>query len=108
MRVLCPHCKRPSGAGDSLLTEYGLTDAYEPAGCAHCAATGYRGRTGIYEVMPVTEEIRALILAGSDRGRILELASHNGVRSMREDAVAKARAGITSIAEVERMTAGLL
>jgi type IV pilus assembly protein PilB len=108
VRVLCPHCKRQSGAPDSLLAEYGLTEAYEAAGCEHCAGGGYRGRTGVYEVLPVTEEIRALVLEGAARERILTAARLNGVRSLREDAVQKARAAITSIAEVERLTIGLL
>lgn len=110
VRVLCPHCKQPSKAPESLLAEYGLyeSEAFEPVGCTRCAATGYRGRMGIYEVMSVSEEIRALVLNRGSVDEIAAMAVSQGMRRMREDGIAKVRAGQTSIAEIERMTTSML
>jgi type IV pilus assembly protein PilB len=110
VRVLCPHCKQPSKAPESLLAEYGLyeSEAFEPVGCTRCAATGYRGRMGIYEVMSVSEEIRSLVLARGSVDEIAATAMGQGMRRMREDGIAKVRAGQTSIAEIERMTTSML
>jgi type IV pilus assembly protein PilB len=110
VRVLCAHCKRPSKAPESLLAEYGLyeSEAFEPVGCTRCTATGYRGRMGIYEVMSVSEEIRALVLSRASVDEIAAAATAQGMRRMREDGIAKVRAGQTSIAEIERMTTSML
>jgi type IV pilus assembly protein PilB len=110
VRTLCPHCKRPSKAPESLLAEYGLyeSEAFEPVGCSRCATTGYRGRMGIYEVMSVTEEVRGLILSRASVDEIAAAAMRQGMRRMRDDGIAKVRAGQTSIAEIERMTTSML
>jgi type IV pilus assembly protein PilB len=110
VRVLCQHCKQPSKAPESLLAEYGLyeSEAFEPVGCSRCAVTGYRGRLGIYEVMSVSEEIRALVLSRASVDEIAAAAMGQGMRRMREDGIAKVRAGQTSIAEIERMTTSML
>jgi type IV pilus assembly protein PilB len=110
VRMLCPHCKKASKAPESLLAEYGLYEgeAYEPVGCSRCAATGYRGRIGLYEVMSVTEEVRSLILERASVDDIAAVAVSQGMRRMREDGIAKVRAGQTSIAEIERMTTSML
>ncbi len=110
VRVLCQHCKQASKAPESLLAEYGLyeSEAFEPVGCSRCANTGYRGRMGIYEVMSVTEEVRALVL---DRAPVDDIAAavvRQGMRRMRDDGIAKVRAGQTSIAEIERLTTSML
>jgi type IV pilus assembly protein PilB len=110
VRVLCPHCKQPSKAPEELLAEYGLyeSEAFEPVGCTRCAVTGYRGRMGIYEVMSITEEIRGLVLARASVDEIAAAAMRQGMRRMRDDGIAKVRAGQTSIAEIERMTTSML
>jgi type IV pilus assembly protein PilB len=110
VRVLCQHCKQPSKAPESLLAEYGLyeSEAFEPVGCTRCSVTGYRGRMGIYEVMSVTEEIRALVLSHASVDEITAAAMSQGMRRMRDDGIAKVRAGQTSIAEIERMTTSML
>jgi type IV pilus assembly protein PilB len=110
VRVLCAHCKQPSKAPESLLAEYGLyeSEAFEPVGCTRCAATGYRGRMGIYEVMSITEEIRGLVLSRASVDEIAAAAIAQGMRRMREDGIAKVRAGQTSIAEIERMTTSMI
>jgi type IV pilus assembly protein PilB len=110
VRTLCQHCKRPSKAPESLLAEYGLyeSEAFEPVGCSRCSATGYRGRMGIYEVMSVTEEIRSLVLGRASVDDIAAAAMNQGMRRMRDDGIAKVRAGQTSIAEIERMTTSMI
>jgi len=110
VRTLCPHCKRPSKAPESLLAEYGLyeSEAFEPVGCSRCAATGYRGRMGIYEVMSVNEEIRSLVLSRASVDDIAAAAMRQGMRRMRDDGIAKVRAGQTAIAEIERMTTSMI
>ncbi|HEV7936531.1 MAG TPA: ATPase, T2SS/T4P/T4SS family [Solirubrobacteraceae bacterium] len=110
VRTLCPHCKRASKAPESLLAEYGLyeSEAFEPVGCTRCATTGYRGRMGIYEVMSVTEEVRSLVLSRASVDDIAATAMSQGMRRMRDDGIAKVRAGQTSIAEIERMTTSMI
>jgi type IV pilus assembly protein PilB len=110
VRTLCQHCKQPSKAPESLLAEYGLyeSEAFEPVGCTRCAGSGYRGRMGVYEVMSITEEIRALVLSHASVDDIAAAATRQGMRRMREDGIAKVRAGQTSIAEIERMTTTML
>jgi type IV pilus assembly protein PilB len=110
VRTLCAHCKRPSKAPESVLAEYGLyeSEAFEPVGCTRCATTGYRGRMGIYEVMSVTEEIRGMVLGRASVDEIAAAAIGQGMRRMRDDGIAKVRAGQTSIAEIERMTTSML
>ncbi len=110
VRVLCPHCKQPSKAPEAMLAEYGLyeSEAFEPVGCTRCATTGYRGRMGIYEVMSVSEEIRSIVLKRGSVDEIAATAMGQGMRRMRDDGIAKVRAGQTSIAEIERMTTSML
>jgi type IV pilus assembly protein PilB len=110
VRVLCQHCKQPSKAPEALLAEYGLyeSEAFEPVGCSRCSNSGYRGRMGIYEVMSITEELRALVLDRASVDDIAAAAVRHGMRRMREDGIAKVRAGQTSIAEIERMTTSML
>jgi type IV pilus assembly protein PilB len=110
VRMLCSHCKAPSKAPESVLAEYGLSasEAFDPVGCSRCSATGYRGRLGIYEVMSVSEEIRALVLAHASVDEIAAAAVAKGMRRLRDDGIARVRSGQTSIAEVERMTSSVL
>jgi type IV pilus assembly protein PilB len=110
VRMLCVHCKQPSKAPESLLAEYGLQgcEVFEPVGCPRCSNSGYRGRVGIYEVMSIDEEVRKLVL---DRGSVDEIAAaaeRQGMLRMRDDGIAKVRAGQTSIAEIERLTASMV
>ena len=106
VRRLCRHCRRAitvPGA-DVGIEGGGETTVYEPVGCVHCSATGYRGRQGIYEVMTVTDEIRAMIVARATAPEIMRTAVAQGMRPLREAGLAKVRAGETSIAEVARVT----
>jgi type IV pilus assembly protein PilB len=110
LRMLCTHCKRPQEVPDSVLDEHGLAGAepFEAVGCSRCGGSGYRGRIGVYEVMTVSERIRALILARAAVDEMVEVAVEEGMRRLRDDGLQKVREGLTSIAEVERMTNSVL
>jgi type IV pilus assembly protein PilB len=110
VRLLCPHCKRPMSLPDALAERYGLRDAevFEPGGCQRCSHTGYRGRVGVYEVMSMSDELKAMVLERARVEEIASLAQHRGMRRLRDDGMDKVRAGLTSVAEVERITASVL
>jgi type IV pilus assembly protein PilB len=110
VRLLCHHCKKPQKVSDAVLAEHGLTGAepFEPVGCSRCAGSGYRGRVGVYEVMTVSEHIRALILERASVDVMVSVATRDGMRRLRDDGLEKVREGLTSIAEIERMTTSLL
>jgi type IV pilus assembly protein PilB len=110
VRMLCRHCKRPLKVSETVLAEHGLAGAepYEAVGCSRCGGSGYRGRLGLYEVMSVSEPIRALILERASVDAMVEIAVGEGMLRLRDDGLVKVREGLTSIAEVERMTSSLL
>jgi type IV pilus assembly protein PilB len=110
VRMLCKHCKRPLNVSDAVLAEHGLTGVqpYEPVGCSRCGGAGYRGRMGLYEVMSVSERIRSLILERGSVDDMVAIAVEEGMLRLRDDGMHKVREGLTSIAEVERITASLL
>ncbi len=110
-RRLCVQCKAPVDIPRDSLLEAGFDEAdldgswspYRPVGCAACN-NGYKGRVGIYQVMPISEEIQRIILADGNALEIAEQASREGVRSLRESGLQKVRAGITSLEEVLAVT----
>ncbi len=110
-RRLCPNCKRPANLPEHALLAEGFTQAqldagiqlYEAVGCDECTE-GYKGRTGIYQVMPMTDEIATIVLAGGNALQIAEAAQQIGVNDLRQSALMKAAAGITSLAEINRVT----
>ena len=113
VRVLCDRCKSPRQLTGSVLTEdprYGVLglqldeNIYEPTGCERCNGTGYRGRTGVFEMLETDQQIRQMIASQSDSGSIGVAAKHAGMTTMFEHGVAKCRAGVTSAAEVLRVT----
>jgi type IV pilus assembly protein PilB len=110
VRMLCKHCKRPLHVSEAVLAEHGLTgvEPYEPVGCSRCGGAGYRGRMGLYEVMTVSEPIRTLILERASIDDMVAVAVKEGMLRLRDDGMQKVREGLTSIAEVERITASLL
>jgi type IV pilus assembly protein PilB len=110
VRMLCKHCKRPLHLPDHVLEEYGLAGAepFDAVGCSRCGGSGYRGRIGVYELMSVSEPIRALILERGSVDDMVAVALREGMLRLRDDGMQKVRAGLTSIAEVERMTTSLL
>jgi len=110
VRMLCTHCKRPQQLSEAVLAEHGLTGAQplEAVGCSRCGGSGYRGRMGVYEVMSVDERIRSLVLEHGSVDEIAAAAEGAGMERLRDDGIEKVRAGLTSIAEIERMTSSLL
>jgi type IV pilus assembly protein PilB len=110
VRMLCKHCKRVQNVSEAVLAEHGLAgvEPYEAVGCSRCGATGYRGRVALYEVMTVSEPIRALILERASVDDMVQVALGEGMLRLRDDGLHKVREGMTSIAEVERMTTSLL
>jgi type IV pilus assembly protein PilB len=108
-RTLCSHCKKRSMIPADALREYGFPaqfdiEAYEPVGCARCASSGYRGRTGLFEVMMMSDQIRTLTLQRAANKEIEAVAISEGMRRLREDGLEKVKAGLTSMAEVSRVT----
>jgi type IV pilus assembly protein PilB len=108
-RKLCDECKRPAKLSDALRAEHGLGDAevFDAEGCLRCGWTGYHGRTAVYEVMPVTEEVRSLILDRRGHADIAAAAAARGARTLSEDGIDKVRQGLTSLVEITRVTTTL-
>lgn len=109
VRVNCQSCKRGEQTSPELLQEAGLPAtepfvAYEGVGCEACDQTGYRGRIGIFELLPVDEDIRVPILEKTSSNIIKQQAVSKGMVTLRADGLEKVRAGLTSIAEVLRVT----
>jgi general secretion pathway protein E len=112
VRRVCPDCRQPATPTDHELSELGLgsleesRDAkfYVGKGCERCFQTGYRGRTGIYELMLIHEDVQDLIYQRAPAGSIKKLALQAGMQTLRMDGARKALAGITTVAEVLRVT----
>ncbi|MCI0667593.1 MAG: type IV-A pilus assembly ATPase PilB [Methylococcaceae bacterium] len=109
-RRLCEHCKKEAHLPKDLLLQTGFKEAelgqlviYEPVGCDHCV-NGYKGRVGIYQVMPITEKINRIILEGGNALQLTEQAKAEGVNDLRESGLNKVRLGITSLEEIDRVT----
>ncbi len=111
-RRLCPNCKKPvdippeallnAGFGEADLD--GSWQAYGPGGCDICKQTGYKGRVGIYQVMPISEDINRLILKNGTALDIAEQAKREGVLNLREAGLLKVKQGLTSLEEVLAVT----
>jgi general secretion pathway protein E len=93
VRKLCPHCKRADDHG-----------RYHPVGCKECGMSGYKGRTGVYELMVADDKVRALIHSRAAESQLFVAAESAGLRSMREDGQRLVELGITSAEEVMRVT----
>jgi type IV pilus assembly protein PilB len=106
-RRLCT-CKLPADVEEEVLLAAGFSDAdldgtwtpYRPVGCDRCSGGGYKGRVGIYQVMPISEEIQRIILAGGNAMEIAAQAKLDGVSDLRTSGLRKVRQGLTSIEEV--------
>jgi type II secretory ATPase GspE/PulE/Tfp pilus assembly ATPase PilB-like protein len=106
VRKLCNACKTPSKPDNSILKEYDMRTEkiFAAASCDNCRKTGYSGRLGIFELMPVSPVIQEAISSGASTREIKELSIKEGMITLRQDALGKVAAGITSIAEVNRVT----
>jgi type IV pilus assembly protein PilB len=110
-RKLCNNCKAPIDMPPEALLKEGYTEEevdqgikiYKPVGCASCT-DGYKGRTGLYQVMPVTEEIQRIILQEGNAVDIASQAAAEGIWDLRKSGLEKAKAGITSLDEVNQCT----
>jgi len=111
-RKLCPQCRRPEDIPPEALLRAGFTEAdldgtwqpLGPAGCDHCKGTGYKGRVGVYEVMPISDEMRQVIMRNGNSLDIAEQARREGIRTLRQSGLRKVRTGVTSLEEIEAVT----
>jgi type II secretory ATPase GspE/PulE/Tfp pilus assembly ATPase PilB-like protein len=107
IRRLCPHCKRPWKVDKDFLRRVGFPverlgegTIYEAAGCEACRGSGYAGRTGIYEILPIDDDIRQMINERASSVTIKQWAIEHGMRTLRMDGWRKVLAGITTLSEV--------
>ncbi|MDA8239538.1 MAG: ATPase, T2SS/T4P/T4SS family [Nitrospiraceae bacterium] len=106
VRKTCTRCRvsRPVSEEMRRKFDYTITDMWAGEGCEHCSGTGYRGRVGIFEVLPVGDEIRDLVMRRATVKEIKDKAVALGMRTLREDGIQKVKDGITTIDEVLRVT----
>ena len=112
VRVLCKHCKEPYDPLPQELEELGKakdtwtkgSPLYRPVGCPECMDTGYRGRMAIYEIMPVYEALKRPMADRVDANRLRAIAIEEGMQDLRYDGMLKVIKGLTSLAEVTRVT----
>ena len=109
VRVLCDKCKESYKPSHEMLEGLHISaheklTFYKPRGCKYCENAGYKGRIGIFELLEVSEEAKKLVLGKASSGEIKELARREGMRTLWEDGLAKAKQGITSVEEVLKVT----
>ncbi|HQG43909.1 MAG TPA: type II secretion system ATPase GspE, partial [Spirochaetota bacterium] len=111
VRTICPHCKQSYKPDAVVLKDLGIKSTqlqgkklYKGKGCDKCINTGYLGRTGIYELLPITNDIRKLIMEHADAVTIKEKAIANGMKTLLLDGIEKAFQGITTLEEVLRVS----
>src|SRR5207344_1449218 len=110
-RQLCEKCKQAFTPEESELIEAGYAESripdlgvfFRPSGCQSCSNTGYRGRIGLYEVMPMTEEIERLAVERASSETVKRVAIEQGMYTLRDDGLHKAASGLTSIEEIARV-----
>ncbi len=116
LRTICPECRSSYEPAPEILAELGGDHAaagpdgsrlWRGKGCAKCFHTGYKGRTGVFEILAMDDELRAAVLAGASTQELRQAAKRGGMRTLRESAVELLFAGRTTIEEVLRETAGL-
>jgi general secretion pathway protein E len=112
VRILCSACRQSYHPSPDELAKLGVsaerasaTTWFRAGGCPECLSTGYRGRIGIYEILVLDDELRALVLAKTDANSIKARAMERGMRTLREDGAQKVMSGITTTEEVLRVTA---
>ncbi len=110
VRRLCERCRQPDTLPAEVARELGATAAegweiYAPEGCDECSRTGYRGRQGLYEVLPVSPAVRRLVLERAPASAIKQEAMRDGMLTLRADGIRKIEQGITSVEEVLKETA---
>jgi type IV pilus assembly protein PilB len=111
-RKLCTQCKRPEDIPPEALVQAGFGEedldgswqAFGPTGCDACKGTGYKGRIGIYEVMPISDEMRQLIMRSANALDIADQSQKEGVKNLRQSGLLKVKQAVTSLEEVEAIT----
>ena len=111
-RRLCSHCKKPIDLPREALLRAGFAEEdldgswkpNGPVGCDNCKGSGYKGRVGIYQVMPISEEMQRIIMNNGNAIDIADQAKREGVRDLRQSGLLKVRQGLTSLEEVEAVT----
>ena len=114
VRVLCPHCREAYLPDEKELQALGRMGAlyrkgqplYRAKGCEECMHTGYRGRMAVYEIMPMSESLKKLVVEKADANVLKEQALDEGMYFLRDDGIRKVLEGQTTLAEVVRVTAG--
>jgi type IV pilus assembly protein PilB len=111
VRIICEHCKKVVRVSDAYLVESGLNPEqwrdvkfYEGAGCFECGNTGFRGRTAIHELLDLSERIREMILDKRPASEIKRVAREDGMTFLRDSAIEKARLGVTTLKEINKVT----
>ena len=111
-RRLCSNCKQPKDIPPEALIQAGFVaddidgtwQPFGPVGCDKCKGTGYKGRVGIYQVMPITDDMRQLVMRSGNAMDIADLARKEGVRDLRQSGLIKVKQGVTSLEEIEAIT----
>jgi type IV pilus assembly protein PilB len=110
-RRICTECKEPEHIPQEALLQAGVSKeqlaelvCYKGQGCPACNDTGYKGRVGFYQVMPMFEELREMVLAGANTAEIKSASMRLGVKTMRQSGLTKLQEGVTSFEEVLRCT----
>jgi type IV pilus assembly protein PilB len=109
--VLCSNCKEPEELPEKTLLQEGFTQeqirdgvtTYKAVGCSKCTG-GYRGRSGIYQILPVSDAMETLILEGGNTQDLEKQAQAEGIMNLRQSGIEKVRQGITSLEELNRVT----
>jgi type IV pilus assembly protein PilB len=111
VRKICGECKEPYQIDEAALVAYGLSPrgvgqytAYKAKGCPACNFTGVKGRIAVYEILPVSREIRDLIVRNATPHEISKVACDQGMKTLREAALGKVIEGVTSVDEALRVT----
>jgi type IV pilus assembly protein PilB len=111
VRMICIHCKAPARYSDAELENFGLSPKewrdvtfYDGPGCIECGGTGYHGRTAIHELLDLSDRIRELILEKRPSSEIRKAAHEEGMKFLRDSALARVRAGVTTMKEINKVT----
>jgi type II secretory ATPase GspE/PulE/Tfp pilus assembly ATPase PilB-like protein len=111
VRLICEHCKQQVRYGEDVLEASGLdpqewrnVPLFEGQGCIECGGTGYRGRTAIHEILDLSDRVREMILAKKPSSEIRKVAKDEGMHFLRESALLRVRAGITTLKEINKVT----
>jgi type IV pilus assembly protein PilB len=113
VRKLCEYCRESYPTTKEMLERLGFPpeviqdskdlQLYKSVGCAHCNSTGYKGRLGIYEIMPVTEAVERLIVERKSADELMRVAVAEGMITLRQDGLERVRQGVTTVEEISRV-----